>query len=433
MRATLVRGASGTLILRVTAVGLGFAISLILARTLGSAGYGAYAYAMSWVALLIVPATLGFENLLVREVAAYRANAAWGMIGGILHWTNRTVTIASVTLTVLLAVVLWAAAGLFEQRMVPALWVALVLIPISALTRVRQAAVQGLGYVVVAQIPEALLRPLLFISLLGGGYVILGNGMTAPLALVLSLVAALIALLIESFILQRRLPQPVAQAAPIYRSGMWLRAALPLMLVGGLQIVNSRADIIMIGAIKGAEATGVYAVASRGAELILLVILSANLALRPAIAELYSRGEISRLQRMVTRSARLILLFTLPIALTFIVFGHWFLLLFGLEFTEGRTALAILSAGQLFNAAVGSVGVLLIMTGYDSQAALGVGVAAVSNVTLNAALIPIWGIEGAAIATVCSLVIWNVLLAALVYKRLTIYPSVLGPRFFRRA
>ena len=57
LRAVLVRGAGGTFALKVAAAGLGFVASLLLARLLGAAGYGAYAYAQSWLTLLALTMT----------------------------------------------------------------------------------------------------------------------------------------------------------------------------------------------------------------------------------------------------------------------------------------------------------------------------------------------------------------------------------------
>jgi O-antigen/teichoic acid export membrane protein len=77
-----------------------------------------------------------------------------------------------------------------------------------------------------------------------------------------------------------------------------------------------------------------------------------------------------------------------------------------------------LCAGQLINAAMGSVGYLLIMTGHgrDAAASLGVGVAV--NIILNALLIPVWGIEGAAFSSAIGQIIWNGILAWRVWVRL---------------
>src|SRR5690606_14902262 len=87
-------------------------------------------------------------------------------------------------------------------------------------------------------------------------------------------------------------------------------------------------------------------------------------------------------------------------------------------FRTGYVALLILVFGQLINAGMGCVVVLLNMTGHERDTLNGVAVAAVANLLLNFLLIPRFGINGAAASTAVSLALWNILLARTVAKRL---------------
>ena len=71
----------------------------------------------------------------------------------------------------------------------------------------------------------------------------------------------------------------------------------------------------------------------------------------------------------------------------------------------------ILSAAQVVNVSAGLVAQILIMTGHVRDAAIGMTLGAVVNVLLNALLIPRWEIEGAAVATGISLVVWSLFLS----------------------
>ena len=100
--------------------------------------------------------------------------------------------------------------------------------------------------------------------------------------------------------------------------------------------------------------------------------------------------------------------------------------LFGQEFVSGSPALIILSGAQLVNAAAGSVGLTLMMTGHERSTAYGLFVSAVVNVVLNAVLIPQFGVVGAAVATATSTILWNVLLIIEVYRKLGIDSTAFG-------
>jgi O-antigen/teichoic acid export membrane protein len=66
---------------------------------------------------------------------------------------------------------------------------------------------------------------------------------------------------------------------------------------------------------------------------------------------------------------------------------------------------------------MGSVGLILNMSGHVWYSAAGVVVAASVNIVGNAFLIPLFGMTGAATASAISLIIWNILLAYWVFKR----------------
>lgn len=426
LKGRLARSASGSFGLRIASTGLSFIIGLLLARLLGTTGYGTYAYAMTWVGLLAVPGALGLDKLLVREVAIYETKSEWRLMRGLLRWANQAVLIVSLGLALLAALIGYIFVSRQDSLVLVSFWIALISLPLITLTRIRQGVLKGFNRVIAGQVPEMLIQPILFICFIGVAYLLLGNGLTAPWTLGINIVATGIAFIIGTMVLLKTLPPPIKETFPSYKIREWIQSALPLMLITGMQIINAKTDIIMLGTMKGPKEAGIYAVANRGAELITFILLAVNTALAPTVASLYAAGNTKKLQSVVTKSTRIILLFSLPISLTLIAFGHWFLLLFGEAFTQGRTTLAILSAGQLVNASMGSVGPLLVMTGHERNVAIGVGISAALNIILNVLLIPKWGAAGAATATASSMITWNILLATWVYKTIGIHSTVLG-------
>jgi O-antigen/teichoic acid export membrane protein len=428
LRWYLIRGAAGSFALRVTGTGLTLATSVLLARVLGAQGYGVYAYVFSIVSLLAVPAALGLPNLIIRYVAMYEARGEWGLLRGLLRRANQATLAAACGLAIIAAFIGWLARGWLAPEALATFWLALALLPLSVLSRLRLAALQGLRHVVLSQVPESLVRPGLFFLLAGGAYLALGEErFSPPWAMTMLAAATSAAFLLGTALILGRLPVAVRRDNPVYLHRTWAAGALPLLAMGSMGFINSYTDILMLGAIHGAAAAGVYQVAVQGAVLVSFVLVAANMALAPAIARLHESGDLSQLQRVATGSARAILLWSAPLALLFILGGGTVLrTVFGVEFGAGATALAILSAGQLVNAGMGSVGVILMMTGHERDAALGVGVAAAMNVSLNALFIPLWGIDGAAAATSTSLVTWNLLLAWRLYHHTGIHSTALG-------
>lgn len=421
---SLAKKIAGTFGLRVIAAFLAFATSVILARFLGVEGFGLYTFALAWTQLLQLPATCGLGSLSVREIAIYQTRSSWGSIRGLINWTNRTVLFLSGGLALIaIGVGVVLDFGAEPQK----LWtfsIAMALLPILCLRNLRIGAMQGLNYIVLALVPEHILTPLSIILLTGGAYLLLGDSLTASWAMGLRVVAVTITLFVGIRLLDRVLSIEVKEAIPEYRARTWIRSAIPLMLIGGAFIINAQADLIMLGALRGTEAVGLYFPVARGAQLIYFITMAGNTALSPIIASCYASGENRKLQRTITKTTWAVFATALLMTSFLIIFGHWYLLLFGIEFIPGRGALTILCFGQLVNAATCAVGWLLMMTQYEKYTAFNDGLGAVFNIVLNALFIPRWGIEGAAAASALSLAIVNISNSVIVQRKLGINGTI---------
>ncbi|MFQ5518601.1 MAG: flippase [Mariprofundus sp.] len=407
--------------------GLSLIAAILLARVLGPSGYGAYAFAIACAGFLVVPAVLGMNNLLVRHTAAYVQQSEWGLLRGMMGAANRMVLIASLMLAILAIIIMQGmAVAYLESGMLPPLVLAMLLLPILALASLRQAVLRGLHFAVRADLPELILKPLLFLLLLTMAYFMFRPAMDAVWAMALQCMAAAAAFAVGAWMLGRAIPSQLKTAVPVYHWREWMTEAWPLLLMGCLQVITNLSDMLILGVLKGAEETGVYAVAKNGAMLIAFVLAAVNAVLAPVISKLYTEGDMVRLQRVTTLSARMILLFSLFPALALIFFGDMFLQIFGPDFVEGETALTILCIAQIINATMGSVGLLLIMTGHAREALWGMAIGAIIALVLNLVLIPNLGGMGAAIASACSLAGWNIAMAVWVYRRLGIRPGAMA-------
>ncbi|ADE14475.1 polysaccharide biosynthesis protein [Nitrosococcus halophilus Nc 4] len=422
LRAQLLRGGIGSIAIKVGHTLLMLATTVVLARVLGAEGFGIYAYAYALVQILGIPAQMGLPILVVREVAAYQANAQWGLLKGILRRAFQAVGVIAIVLALAGGSVAWVFSERFSQEYLTTFAWALLLLPLIALGNLRGAALRGLRKVIQGQLPEHVLRPGGFLLFLGVVWLLFPQRQLTPAdAMLMHTVATGMAFGVGGWLLVRSLPWQSKEAAPAYDTRHWLSSALPLSLIAGMQIINSQTDIIMLGLFRDAEEVGVYRVAVQSATLVAFGLQAINMVIAPHFSRLYAAGDMVRLQRVVTASARAILFTALPVVVVLIVFGEPVLrLVFGVEFVSGYAPLAILASGQLVNAAMGSVGFLLNMTGYERNVARGLMIAAVTNIVLNLFLIPLWGMEGAAVATGVTLVLWNILLWQSVRKHLGI-------------
>ena len=423
----LFKASSGSFLIQVGFAGLAFLNSFILARLLGTEGYGAFSNAMAWVSLLLIPASFGFGTLIVREVAIYRSRHEWGHLRGLLRFAD----ILNLGLSCIFAIVLVSTALMIfhapeRENMKHTLIVAAPLIPLFALLKIRESASRGLEHVIRAQLPEMIFRPGLFLLGMVALYITWPEHLSTPTAMGINVIAAAVALAVSTLWLKMLLPSKAKYDKPESKPITWLKAAFPMLIYGSSQIMLGQTDIIMLGGIRGDEETGLYTAASRFAYLLVYVMISIEVILAPIMARLYYAKKKEQLQKILTRRARIAFLTVLPLGLALILGGRRFLAIFGPGFLVAQSVLAILAFGRLIDVAAGSGALLLGMTGYEGTVAVVLSGSVLGNVLLNALLIPRYGAGGAAVASVIILVSAKLLLSIYAVKRTGVHVTIFG-------
>jgi len=292
-------------------------------------------------------------------------------------------------------------------------------LPFLALTRAQQGVLQGFKSVVWADAPYLLLRRVLLVGGAAGLWAISGDLETVDVLLLLAAVLGLTYAMGQYGVL-RQLPDAAQGVSPVFEEKKWLRIALPFLLISGASLVQNKADILMIGPMIGVQEAGIYGAATRITSLIGFGLNASNMIVAPMISELYSAGKHERMQRLIAISSTGVFCYTVFAGGVLITIGTWVLSLFGDAFTAGYAALVILIAGSMVNALAGPVGYVMTMTGNQWIASKAFGAGMLINIVLNAALIPLFGMIGAACATALSNSAWNVILAYVAWTKFDI-------------
>ena len=381
--------------------------TMVLARAMNLGAFGLYSWVIATVQLLSVPAVLGIDRLLVRDIAVYMGESAYGAVRGLLRRSAELMVATCVVIGGATILVAWLSQGI-DTTTATALTIGIVGLPLVAFTRLGQSALMGIHRVVVAQVADLAIRPAVLLIVVVVGAVAMAGRLDAPTAVALYTASAAAGLLAVGYSMWRGLGQSLHPAAPSYETRRWMTAAFGLALLSGGALANGQIGVTLLGVFSTPEAAGLYAVAQRGAVTVAFPLFGLGAALAPTAARLWSAGRFIELQRLVTLGTRGVLLAALPIALVFVVFGGQILsLLFGPGFSAASTSLTLLTLSQVFNAATGSVQTLLIMTGRTRLTALGIAVGLGTNVVLGIWLIPVYHEIGAAIAAAASLLLTN--------------------------
>lgn len=414
--------------MKAVGAGLSFGSHVVLARILGAESFGVYVYALNCANIAVLLGTLGFGTASVRFVAEYISQRRWNVLREYLHYSRRVTAFLSTGIAALFG---WWAAFWWVGEPEP-LWtflVAAMAIPVLAQINVADAELRGLKQVVRAQIPSSVVIPAGLIAGVALAYAALGVQPTGVFAMGVHVAMAIAGLGLVHWFRRQAMPAlPDESDGSVLkgRRAQWWITARDMVLISGFNIILLRADTIMVGSIIDPEAAGIYSVASKIAFLLIFGLVAVNSILSPVVSDLYAKGQHRALQNSVRRGAQAAFAFAVFTTLGIFLFQDEILRMFGAEFVAGRWAMWALLGGQLANAFVGPALVLLNMTGHQRVSAWILGASAALNVGLNAILIPIFGLEGAGIATMTTIVVWNGLAVVASRKATDILPIPLS-------
>ena len=396
--------------------------AILLARAMGPIGFGYYTFAVAAIGLVAIPSQLGLPQLLTREAAASFAQNDWPQLQSLMHWAVRLGCLATIVSSAMFGWALLGFAEDFDSFDPSTLLLSLMLLPMIVSKALTIGFLRGLRQVLHASWPTSVLTPsllLIFIVLLDSQDLLL-----PPTAMAANVVATAVAAIVSLTILKRYWPSKTWFGRRKGPNKQWLGSLVPFSLIAGMNVINLKADILLLGVFSEAEDVGVYSAAIQGGMLVSFSLSAFNAVLGTNVARLRARGEHQLLQRLISVSTTAMALVAGFTVCVLLVFGQTLIAdVFGDSFVRGFDAMAVLAIGQLFNAAMGPVGLFLSMCGYEKDALNALSISAVMNVALNILLIPPYGITGAAFATSSSLVFCNVLLGIWLYRRVRIIPG----------
>lgn len=384
-----------------------FLVMLLLARVLGVREVGRYAQVYAVLSLLGLLSLSGFRAGLTRFVAVHLADDDPAAIRGTIRLGLVISAVASTVIAVGLALgAPWLARALHDPQLATGLRLVALALPAATVCEAALAATRGWrtqrAYALIGQVYEPAARLLLTALALA-----VGAGLTGAFwALVLaSWSAAALALGALARMLRR-----VPAARPAYRPGELFRFST----VSWVSSLSSTGliwvDALLLGFYGfGADAIGVYHVATRLVTVAVFVLAPINASFGPYLAHLYHQGRLDEVRRIYRVATGWVVRLSLPAFVVLLVFPEQLLRLVGGPGLAGGAAVTVvLALGQLVNAATGPCGTLLNMSGRVSVNMVDNLAALVLNILLNIVLIPAYGILGAAVAWAVSLAVVNI-------------------------
>lgn len=406
-KSAFLRAGASSLFVRAVGAAAQLGFSVVVARSTGASGAGAFFIALAPVTLGSVLARGGLDSIVVREVARSRATGAERSASATAHAAIAFTLGASLILAGLILAAATPLAHLLTETPISATLRRMALaLPGMAATAISAEILRANGRVIASQVIATILTPLLTATVMMlPGTTWRGESASALYAIVCTAVASL------GVALSLRPEKSVSAAATAAHLPRLLASGRPLLGLAILDATMSWFGIYALGRLYSAEGAGVFAVATRLAGIPAYALVAANLWLAPKMAALNANGRLAELGQLFRYATRAITLLAVPVTVTIAVLARVILDYYGPGFSSGTLAAQVMLAGQLINVAVGPAGNVLIMSGHERTFRSIVVLAALANLTTSLVLVPSYGVLGAGIGTATGVLTQNALAA----------------------
>lgn len=394
------------------AAAAGFVLTIVVGRALGAVGAGVFFSVAAVFFIVSNVAELGADTALVWALPRLRALGREPDLPATLRVALVPVWLVSIACALLLFLLgpqlasILQPAGVLREQTEQAFRLVSPALAVAAPTAVALAGTRGLGkvlpFTLIGNVALPVARPVLVLLCAAGGL-----GLTSVL-LAWSL-PMLVAAAVAFLVLRRLLPHPAVSTAgssTASPTSLPVRAlarefwtyATPRCFSAALEIALVWADVLLVTALSSARLAGIYAAASRFVTSGTLVESALRVAAGPRLSRHLTLGELREAERLNDLATVLIVSLSWPIYIPLAFYSSVVLHVFGEDFAAGAGALTLLAAVMAVRMLSGLSQSVLLMSGRSRLQLLDKIVTLTVNIVLNLALVPRFGLAGAATA-----------------------------------
>lgn len=411
------RNAAVAFFVRCASAFLLYVTQIAMARWMGSAEYGVYVFVWTCVLMAGALSHLGLGLGIIRLIPMHRQAGEHDLLRGLVDGGRLFALAAGAIVAAAGMTGLWLLEPYVSSSYRLAACLALVCIPLYALTDVQDGIGRGNGWMQAALIPPYVLRPALLLAVMALAHAA-GQPMVATTAAMAAIAATWGTGMIQAVWINRAMARAYGRGSRAYAPRAWMSSSLPLLAISGCEILLQNTDIVVLSRFMTPADVGIYFAAGKTMSLIMFVHYAVGSAMANRFASYSALGDAEGLRAAVRDAVNWTFWPSLAAAIAILALGQPLLSLFGPQFVSGYPVMAVLVFGFLARSAMGPAEFLLNMQGEQRLCAVVMLASAAANILLNLILVPRYGIAGAATATAIALTMAALLNAAVARWRL---------------
>ena len=395
---------------KIIGMGGAFLVTVVIGRNLGAEVLGEYGLALTLVAVFGMVAKFGTDKNIVKRISGFGAQDLRDRLPQFLV----SYYVSAFCVCALVALIFFGAGGILSvlitgsDKNTELFQIASLAIFSNTLVATSSGIFQARKDYVLSIAAQVTMHQLVFLAVL----LFSMDQINSSVSLLLCYIVANTVTLVVCLFGVKKLYVPVdfskLKIRSYFTNGLWfhLDSRHLFSATAGGYLLGS-IDILVIGYFYDSAMVGIYIVVTRVGNLVGSVLSTLNAYIAPNIAILDQNLNRSRIRQIVIMCS----IFASAIASVFVfglwVFGVEILGIFGDEFKSGYMALVFVGLAQLINAVSGPVGQVMQMTDMQPLIQKIMLVSVLLNLALNICLVPVYGIEGAALSTMLTTLLAN--------------------------
>lgn len=403
----IIRKGVGAIVFRFSGILLSYAFTAIVTRQHGIEAWGVVAIAYSLIQIISRFSRLGLDRAALKFIAEHRERDEKSAIGSTYSKAFSLLAPSTLVAGILFALVMdllgpETAPSLFEYR-----WHLAFSIPLFSMLYLNIWALRALKKIkeyVILENTSIFLCSLAFLFLFQN----LSQGSDY------SLIAFLLSIALTtvfSFIVWAKHGQIALSLKESVSFKALFKVSIPLLITSSLYLLMGQIDTLMIAGYLGEEQVGVYNIFTKVVRLTAIGVTGVESIFLPKISKFYVNKNWIGLERIALKSNLLVVITSIVVLVVLITFHRPIIKLFG---DESQLLFAAMStfywllAARFMHAILGNGPFILNMTDHQKVMTKIAIAATLLNIGLNALLIPVFEIQGAAIASLSSLLVFNI-------------------------
>jgi O-antigen/teichoic acid export membrane protein len=393
----LLKGSSSALIMRISGYILGYILTFFIAKKFGATVLGNYIFAVLICNFLSLFSSFGIDTAVLAHISNYAGQGENRLTKTLVFRAYVISLISGIIFTALIyvlsnqfSILIKNSEIAFYLRILSFSIIPLGLIKINAQILRSKNNISGFVF-----FNDIIIYLLVLLLLLIAIVIFKFSEYLIPISYTLGM---LLSFLFSVFAIKKYIIGSSFKDEEKISFSSLVRYSFPVLISDILRFIKIWIGAFLLGVFLGQKEVGIFSISLKLASVAGIFSYAISSSVMPKFGEYFGKKDFHSIQRLLNFSGKLIFWISFPVIILIIIFSFPVLNLLGKDFHLGFPALLILSAAQVIEVISGTANYLLQMVYKQKVYFVIITISTIFLIVLSLILIPVWGVNGAAIA-----------------------------------